>query len=375
MEQQQNTGMTPLVPELDQAQIWRDYRDNPIGFEEAYQKVLGHHDADGNRQDIQITALRSWAFGPAPDSQHMAIWQLPIAGRKNVVALPLRQNAWSQLCGKLSLPAEYVGRLPAKLQMACVNWDMAQHSKDAFARMAGGSVRALLSARYAPIDDGHYLQVVSDVLGEAGYRNDARVRVVAAGPNTVLRVTIPTGAKMVRGQAMEFGIDIGNSELGLRSVQVTPVTYNLVCTNGMRAWRSEATHRLRHVGDPSRLQDALKDAVPVAFAEASGDLNRWQKATESMIDNALAEIESLRSFGFTKPERESIGKQLVADSDLTGPSFYEALKGASTTVFDVANAITAVGKGRGQDDDGMVKVEARLRFEDIGHDYLLRRTA
>lgn len=372
--EEKNNGMVPLIPERDEAQIWRDYQDNPIGFEEAYQKVLGHHGADGERLDVPITALRSWAFGPAPDSTHMAIWQIPLAGRKNSVALPLRQIAWSQLCGKLSLPAEYIGRLPAKLQMACVNWDMAQHDKDAFARLAGGSVRALLSARYAPIDDNHYLQVVSDVLGEAGYRNDARVRVVATGPNTVLRVTVPTGAKMVRGQSIEFGIDIGNSELGLRSVQVTPVTWNLVCTNGMRAWRSEAAHRLRHFGDPTRLQEALRDAVPVAFAEASGDLDRWQKATESMIDNALAEIEGLRSFGFTKPERESIGKQLVADSGLTGPSFQEALHNTSTTVFDVANAITAAGKLRAADDDGKVKVEARLRFEDVGHDYLLRRT-
>ena len=29
------------------------------------------------------------------------------------------------------------------------------------------------------------------------------------------------------------------SEVGLRSVQVTPITHRLICTNGMRAWRSE----------------------------------------------------------------------------------------------------------------------------------------
>lgn len=377
MNQQPNSQqLAPaLVPEADEQQLWITYGDSPIGFEDAYQKVLGHHERDGERQDYQISGLRSWAFGPAgKDDPRMAIWQLPIAGRKNVVTLPLRVNAWSQLCAKLALPADYLVRIPAKLQMACVNYDLARNKKDALARTAGGSVRALLGARYAPMDDDHYLQVVSDVLSAAGYRNDAMVRVVATGPQTVLRVTVPTGAKVIRGATMEFGIDIGNSELGLRSVQVTPVTYNLVCTNGMRAWRSEATHRLRHVGDPNRLKEALEDAVPVAFAEASGDLDRWQKATESFIDDALSEIEGLRSFGFSKPECETIGHQLVADSGLTGPNLQETLRDASTTVFDVANAITAVGKNRLTGEDDLVKVEARLRFEDAGHDYLHRRT-
>jgi hypothetical protein len=82
-------------------------------------------------------------------------------------------------------------------------------------------------------------------------RHDAQVRSTVHGPHTVLRITLPTeGVAVRRDDVIEYGLDIGNSEIGLRSMQVTPVTYRLICTNGMRAWRSEAATRLRHAGNP-----------------------------------------------------------------------------------------------------------------------------
>jgi hypothetical protein len=116
------------------------------------------------------------------------------------------------------------------------------------------------------------------------------------------------------GDVIEAGIDIANSEVGLRSVQVTPITYRLVCTNGMRAWRSEAALRMRHVGDPNRLHEQLRDAVPIAFAEARGDIARWQRATEVLVDNALEEVESLRLLGLSSGEVQAVGRELAVSA-------------------------------------------------------------
>ncbi len=133
-----------------------------------------------------------------------------------------------------------------------------------------------MSERYAALDDELVLNMIADCLDRSGYGDDAMVRAISTGPHTVLRVTLPGEGRAVKvGDVIEHGIDIANSELGLRSVQVTPVTYRLVCSNGMRSWKSEATMRMRHVGDPDRLADQLRDAIPVAFAEARGDLDRW----------------------------------------------------------------------------------------------------
>ena len=129
--------------------------------------------------------------------------------------------------------------------------------------------------------------------------------------------------------------------------------------------------RMRHVGDPKRLREQLRDAVPVAFAEARGDIEKWRRATDVLIDSALEEVESLRAFGLGIGEVQAVGRELAASAGLLTSSssaekVNEALK-VPTTVFDVANAITAVARER--------DVAGRLTLEEVGHRYLSRRAA
>lgn len=217
------------------------------------------------------------------------------------------------------------------------------------------------------------LDVVGEVLDRAGYLDECRVRASAVGAHTLIRITMPAESIAVRkDDVIEWGLDIGNSEVGLRSVQVTPITYRLICANGMRAWRSEAALRMRHVGDPKRLYEQLKDAVPVAFAEARGDIEKWRRATDVLIDSALDEIEGLRAFGLGQAEVQAVGRQVMGSGALlpasTGNETLTQLLSVPTTAYDMANAITATARDRGD-------VAARLSLEEVGHRYLTRRTA
>lgn len=147
-------------------------------------------------------------------------------------------------------------------------------------------------------------------------------------------------------------------------MHVTPITYRLICTNGMRASRSEAALRIRHIGDPKRLHEQLRDAVPVALAEARGDIDRWRRATEVLIDSALEEIEGLRGLGLSQGEVQAVGRELVAAGGLlpaisSAETVTQALR-VPTTAYDVANAITATARDRGD-------VAARLTLEEAGH--------
>jgi hypothetical protein len=364
------TTLAPLHPRRDQTERWIAHRE-PLDFEDAAQLVLDAHAEDGERDDVVAHDVRTWAFGNAEGS--MAIAPVPLPGRDVGARFPLRELAFSQLCTRVGAPPAYVRNLPAKLQMACMNYGMTKEKQSALLRLAGGEVRAVVSDRYAALDDALVLEVVGEVLDKAGYLPEVRVRASAVGSHTLLRITLPAECVAVRkNDIIEHGIDIGNSEVGLRSVQITPITYRLICTNGMRAWRSEAAVRMRHVGDPKRLRDQLRDAVPVAFAEARGDVERWRKATEVLIDNALDEIEGLRAFGLGQAEVLAVARELVATNGLlpansSAETITHAL-GVPTTVYDVANAITAVARDRGD-------VAARLTLEEQGHRYLTRRAA
>jgi hypothetical protein len=368
--EERTAALAPLRPRPDQRERWHTFTD-PVPFDVAAQRILDAHREDGERDDVVTTDLRSWAFG-SQDGHTMQLVRIPFAGRDPGEPLPLRELAFYQLAQKIGAPAPYLRELPAKLQVACINFGLTQREGAALLRLAGGEVRAVLSDRYAAADDALLLDIVSDCLDRTGYRHDVMVRAAGVGPHTVLRLTLPgEGVPVKVDDVIEHGIDLGNSELGLRSVQVTPVTHRLICTNGMRAWRSQAAVRMRHIGDPERLRDQIADAIPVAFAEARGDLDKWKRAVDVLVDNALEEIESLRGVGLSGAEVRAVGQTLAEERHLlpasgAGQSVREAL-GVPTTAFEVANAITATARTKG--------TAARLGLEEVGHRYLTRRAA
>jgi hypothetical protein len=341
-----------------------------MGFDAAVAHVLAASMRDGPRDDVMVEELRGWAFGSG-DERTMEVGPVYAGTSGSTEALALRELAFTQLCTRVGAPPAYVQRLPVALQVANMNWGLGRTGAPALLRLAGREVRAVLSDRYAALDDAWVLELVGEALGRAGLRDGAMVRSVSTGLHTVLRITLPGEGRAVKaGDVIEHGVDVANSELGLRSVQVHPVTYRLVCTNGMRAWKTEATLRARHIGDPARLREQLREVIPLALAEARADLHRWSAGTRVRVDDVGAEVEALRSVGLGKREVQAVGHELArergtlpADGEraaatrLTGPS----------TAYEMANAITATARS--------LPTAARLAMEEAGHRYLTRRTA
>lgn len=361
--------MSPLATRPDQRERWIGH-DRTLAFDQAAQLVLDAHESDGARSDVVVHDLRSWALTSSNGA--MALAQVPLPGRVPRAHAPLRELAFQQLCQRVSAPAAYVRGLPGKLQAACLNWGLTQSRQPALLRLAGDEVRAIVSERYAPLDDALLLATLQEVLARAGYLDDVVVRATAVGSQTLLRITLPSdGVAVSAGDVIEHGIDVSNSELGLRSVQVTPVTYRLACTNGLRAWKSEASLRLRHVGDPRRLREELRDALPVAFAEARGDLARWTRATEILVDSVLEDLESLRAYGLSQSDTNAIGRTLLASRNaLPANASAETLSDlldVSSNAFELTNAITATARESST-------TSGRLALEEAGHRYFAKRT-
>ena len=110
----------------------------------------------------------------------------------------------------------------------------------------------------------------------------------------------------------------------------------------------------------------------MAFAEARGDIERWQRAVDVFIDSALDEIEALRGLGMSAPEARGVGETLAREqglllTDNSAKPLEALLRDAKTTAFDVANAITATARER--------RTAPRLGLEETAHRYLVGRTA
>jgi hypothetical protein len=368
MNLERRAKAVPLGTRPDLPEQWLVH-ESPIPFEKAARLVLDAHEQDSATEDLAVRDLGACRFGAAGGV--MQFKPSRASRRGQTARLPLRELAFRQLCERIGAPAGFIRRLPAKLQVASMNWGLAQVRRSALVRLAGNEVRAIVSDRYAVVDDVQLLEVVGEVLRSAGLAAEAMVRATVVGPQTVLRMTVPNHGVAVRpGDVIEYGLDISNSELGLRSVQVTPVTLRLVCTNGMRAWRSEVAMRLRHTGDPRHLRDLLRVAVPSALAEARGDLARWKRAASLHLDSARDEVESLRGFGLSGTDLRAVGLQLVSEEGTRQDSRddVQAWLRSPTSVFAVANALTAAARER-------ASVPARLALEETAHRYLTSRTA
>ena len=361
------TPGAPLKPRPDQRELWLAHS-APKPFDDAASEVIGLDLHDGRRDDIVVGDLRAWAFGSSDGTT--AQLASVLGDRRPPYAL--RELGFAQLCTRLGAPAGYVRDLPGRLQVACLNHGLVNAQQPALLRLAGGEVRAVLGGSYAPVDDADLLELVADALDHHGLRSSAMVRASATGTTTLMRITLPGDPYIVKpGDVVESGIDLTNSEVGLRSVGITPISYRLVCSNGLRAWRSESTSRFRHVGDPKRLRELLRGAIPVALAEARGDLERWRRAVDLIADSALEEIESLRGFGLGSGETQAVGRHLALEQGASSQtlrdfdSVAEMLK-KPVTVFDLTNAITATARDR--------STTTRIAMEEAAGGYLARRT-
>ena len=356
--------LPPLHPRPDQPERWIAHA-KPIAFVEAARLVCAAHEQDGATEELTVRDLRACRVGGA-----RGVLQLVVpssakgrAGRR----LPVRDIAFRQLCGWGGVPAAFARDLPRRLQLDTLAWGLSRAHRPALLRLAGGEVRCVVSDRYAALDDAQVLDVVGDVLRGAGLESAAQVRATAVGPTTIVRVTLPNEGVAVRaGDVIEWGFDLGNSELGLRSVQVTPLTVRLVCTNGMRTWTAGERLRLRHAGDPGSLREHLRVVVPRALEAARADIATWTRAANRPIDSAEDELASLGRFGLTAAVVAAVGRELARESG-RDPDAERAVDGR-TWVYDVANAITATARQERS-------VDARLALEEAAARYLAARAA
>jgi hypothetical protein len=355
---------------------WLDFGNGGKSFHDAVELILAAAKEDGERADLGVASLGSWAFGPGPDGT-ASLATIPAPGREHKV-LPLREHAFSQLCARLNAPPSYIRQLPGKLQMACVNYGI-QHDTSTNGntlRLANGEARALVSDRYAALDNHLILDVLDKTLRAAGLLGEVRVRSVAVGPTLSLRMTFPEHDAIVRSphvnDVVEVGLDLLNGEVGNRAISITPLTWRLVCLNGMRRADREMAQRLRHVGDPARIEEAFRDAVPVALAAGHGLRERMEQAVDQLIDDVMGEFSDLRAFGLSASESRDVARDVMASRSLALPEktddWGDVLASvADLSAYEVLNGVTHVAQSRNTD--------RRLELEESAGRYLYARTA
>lgn len=214
--------------------------------------------------------------------------------------------ALGQLASKIDagLPIRYLRKCPPELQAENVNHWLGEMQKDNrerapwMFRTQGKMVRGILSERYSPFDDHEILDVLNQMLGKGNvdtawwHRDDGGFH---------LRMTFEdlttTVGKLHDGtpDVHKVGIHVENSEVGKKSLKITPVVYRLICSNGMMGWATDGDiFKQRHLYlKPHEMYGRVTEAVGQALRVGDGAIEKLREAKETHIKDPLDVIKQL----------------------------------------------------------------------------------
>lgn len=339
----------PLRTAADMPSVWVD---GDLDFDSAAKRIVQAHEKDGAHRDLPITDLRTWAV--APQGGTFAL--VPLARHHG--PKPLRAAAFGNLMTRLGAPGDFLRRLPAPLQLANINYLLAEHDEGTAAtlRLRDDEVSAIVSGRYAPLDPVELVETVRGALQRFGILDDVRVRGVASGLVDNLRLILPSEQTAIKpGDVSALGIDITSSSFARSAVHITPVIWRLVCSNGLKRAERGSGLSFRHVGDAQRLRDGVSEAIPSALVYARGVMDQWRRSVSFMVEDVQKQIEAMREL--TMPEKKNL--EVAVRLETGRPELPEHVN-----LYDFVNAMTASAKSGSP--------SRRLEIETLAGDVLAR---
>jgi len=280
----------------------------------------------------------------------------------------MTDKAINQLCGKLKIGRQYIQKcMPESVDLVAHNlnfWINRRDNRELMVRTfdhghSNIDARAILTNRYKRIDcdvvANHCLDKLMDLDVEFkySYYDGDRMNITAVTPKVE--------GEVVKGDVVQGGITITNSEVGNGSLMIKPFIYRLVCTNGMVAPQYFNQFYAKHVGaiviDPTqdeqwkvtieKMQKQLElVAKPEVFEE---NLKKLQDATKKSM-NSHQIVQLAKRQGITDSERAGIFERL---DRYVGDEF-------TVSKYELSNAITNMAN-----DEEMSDKRARF-FQELG---------
>ncbi|MDD4509347.1 MAG: DUF932 domain-containing protein [Oscillospiraceae bacterium] len=304
-----------------------------------------------------------------PYGTEIAMRVLDNDGTDRIEPLDVGEIAHRQIGTHLSIPYKYYDRMRAEypeLLTHNVNSWFERSPAQRMLRVLDGKARAFLSNRYLRMD--HY-EIASAVLPILGEMPEARFESCQITDSRMyIKVVNPRlQDEVVPGDIVQAGIVISNSEVGLGSVNIQPLIYRLVCSNGMVV--NDAATKRNHVG---RVNDAeenfqlysaktlaaddhafllkVQDTVRAAVDEAKFGriVEMMRTATEARINTAdvpgVVKLAS-REFGINDSETTGVLQHLIEGNDLTLYGLSNAVTRHSQDIesYDRATDLEVIG--------------------------------
>lgn len=254
--------------------------------------------------------------------------------------LSMSDHAHRQVASFLDIPSAYYDRMrvqsPELLGQSVNTWMVKQQQGTRrMLRLLGTRCRAFLSDRYLPIDNYDVLSILLPSIIESGCGivaaevTEKRMYVKALAPKI-------TG-EIKKGDTVQAGVVISNSEVGSGRVMIDPLLYRLVCSNGLIV--QDMSLRRHHVGRRIAEEDLevndvysreaiasdiktfllkARDVVKAVLTQTVFDnvVKRAQRAAGVPVENVEEMIEDVTTkFGLNEGESNAVMRHFIAGGD------------------------------------------------------------
>ena len=274
---------------------------------------------------------------------------VPVLSIPGMNPFGINEIAHNQIGEKLGIPSRYYDRMrieqPELLAENVNTWFREEPSRR-MVRTLDGTARAFLSERYRRIDNYEIAHAIFPMITEM---RDASVESCEITEKRMyIKVVNPRiTTEIVKGDIVQSGLLISNSETGLGSVSVMPLVYRLVCSNGMIA--ADSGKRKFHSGRTNESDDGYEiyrsetiEADDKAFVmklqdivRATADSIQFERIVSAMRTGTTAKITgdvpgvvelASKNYGIIEKESQGVLDFLIRGGDLS--------------LYGLANAVT-----------------------------------
>ncbi len=205
-------------------------------------------------------------------------------------------------------------------------------------RARHGSLRAILSERYSPLDNPELLKCLAPF-----WQEHFRVDWFALGDESLhLRVIDP--ALVMEGLPQDdlmAGVHISNSEVGKRAVTVDAMVFRLVCSNGLiRQVKGKSLLRQRHIHiTHKRFHEQFEGAVREGMNIAAGFMSQLALTARQPVQDVE---ETLKRLG----ERWHLGQGV---QEMALHAMRQEARTVQETVYGLVNGLTRAAQDLSMD--------------------------
>ncbi len=287
--------------------------------------------------------------------------------------MEMSQHAHKQLGDYVGIPRKYYQKLQGHstdLLSRNVNTWLSNGKRvdKRMIRTLDGKARAFLSSRYRILDNHDMMEAVLPTILE----NEGDIKIASCDitdRKLYLKCLFPKiEGEVTKGDAVQSGIVISNSEIGGGGLKVQPLLYRLICTNGMIM--NDSSLNKFHIGrnlevnegveelltDETKEQNdrafwmTVRDVVKASYSQAffNDQLLKLREAADIQIESAhiekVVEVSS-KKMGFGQEVQESVLQRLVNGRDFTKYGLSNAYTNLAndTECYETATSLEMAG--------------------------------